>query len=398
MSNTVKQISIDLRILASRKVLDALNIKASTEAEMEASEVEDPDRAKLFTWKVELITANKKRYLVVENLATGYCAVTSISSKKETREIEGYITRAIDMSLFKERISPLNLQGFNSERRHFVWIESEHEANLDENTRKAELLDTHSEFHIPRENVQYKLTRILNRHDFTGVIPAEDDYSLRPHCAMAQLLSKTYGNPPYMRGAYNVTVNVPIPGYKFSRSLLIPRETTFRELHSILQTAFGWSNSHLHSFTVMSNKGSSLIIEPKSDDDFSFLSTAQTDNEAYDKPLVAVIGESAKLKYTYDFGDDWEHVFRFNKYNHEYNLPYATCTKGQGGPLPEDVGGPDGFLAFNEIIEDPDNPDYEEMMDWGGSFKDSVFDIDLLNEDLRLLYDFQDPYLNPMFW
>lgn len=398
MSITVKQISIDLRILASRKVLDALNIKAGSEAEVSISEVEDPDKAKLFTWKAEVITANKKKYLVAENLATGYCAIVSVPSKKVKREIEGYIIRAIDSGLFKERISPLNLQGFNSEKRHIVWIESEPEVNPEENARKAALLERHAEFHIPRENVQYKLTRILNRHEFTGVIPAEDDNSLRPHRAMAALLSKVYGNPPYMRGAYNVTVNVPIPGYKFSRSLLIPRETTFRELHSILQTAFGWSNSHLHCFTVMSNKGSSLIIEPKSDDDFSFLSTAQTDNEAYDKPLVAVIGESAKLKYTYDFGDDWEHVFRFNKYNRDYNLPYATCTKGQGGPLPEDVGGPYGFLDFNEIIDDPNNPDYEEMMDWGGSFKDSEFDIDILNEDLRVLYDFQDPYLNPFFW
>lgn len=398
MSNTVKQISIDLRILASRKVLDALNIKAGSEAEVSISEVEDPDKAKLFTWKAEVITANKKKYLVAENLATGYCAVVAIPSKREKREIEGYIIRSIGKGLFNERINPLNLQGFNTEKRHIVWIESAHETNQKENAKNATLLERYAEFHIPRENVQSKLSRILNRHDFTGVIPDEDDNSLRPHRAMAELLSKVYGNPPYMKGAYNVTVNVPIPGYKFSRSLLIPRETTFRELHSILQTAFGWSNSHLHSFTVTSNKGYSLNIEPKSDDDFSFLSTAQTDNEAYDKPLVAVIGESAKLKYTYDFGDDWEHVFRFNKYNHEYNLPYATCTKGQGGPLPEDVGGPDGFLTFNEIIEDPDNPDYEEMMDWGGSFKDSVFDIDLLNEDLRLLYDFQDPYLNPMFW
>lgn len=390
--------SVDLRILASRKVLDALNIKAGIEAGVSAPAVEDPDRDRLFTWKAEAIAANKKKYLVVENLATGYCSVISLPSKKETREIEGYISRSIDIGLFNERVSPLNLQGFNSDRRHIVWIETGREASKEENARKAALLDRYSEFHIPRDNVQYKLTRILNRHDFTGVIPAEDDNRLRPQCAMAELLSKFYGYPPYMRGAYNVMVKVPIPGYKFSRSLLIPRETTFRELHSILQTAFGWSNSHLHCFTVAIDKETSLIIEPKSDDDLSFMSMAQTDHEAYDKPLVTVIGESAKLTYTYDFGDNWEHVFRFNKYNREYNLPYATCTKGQGATPPEDVGGPYGFLDFNEIIEDPDNPDYEEMMDWGSYFKDRVFDIDLLNEDLRQLYDFQDPYLNTFFW
>ena len=398
MSNTAKQISSDMRILAPRKVLDALNIKAVTEAGVSEPEVEDPDRVKLFTWKAEVIVANKKKYLVAENIATGYSVAISISSNKTVSEIESNIFSAFRTCLFKERINPFNIQGFNSEIRHIKWVESDNEDNMDEDTRKVGLIKDHAEFHIPKETVQHKLTRIINRHAFKGVIPAEDDHRSRPHCGMAELLSKTYGYPPYMKGAYNVTVKVPIPGYKLSRSLLIPRETTFRELHSILQTAFGWSNSHLHNFTIMNNRRPALIIEPKADDNFGFFSMAQTDHEAYDKPLVSVIGESAKLLYTYDFGDNWEHVFRFNKYNPDYNLPYATCTKGQGVTPPEDVGGPYGFLEFNAIIDDPENPEYEEMMDWGGSFKDRSFDIDFLNEDLRLLYEFKDPYLNPFFW
>ena len=34
------------------------------------------------------------------------------------------------------------------------------------------------------------------------------------------------------------------------RRLLVPAEATIAQLHDVLQTAFGWSGEHLHSFTV----------------------------------------------------------------------------------------------------------------------------------------------------
>ena len=34
------------------------------------------------------------------------------------------------------------------------------------------------------------------------------------------------------------------------RRVLVPGEMTLAELHEVMQTAMGWSNSHLHEFEV----------------------------------------------------------------------------------------------------------------------------------------------------
>lgn len=104
------------------------------------------------------------------------------------------------------------------------------------------------------------------------------------------------------------------------RRLVVRTDTTYAQLHVILQIAFGWDNSHLHSFTPAWNRR--LAYEPAEymdDDTFS-----------KDSHGVAIYPDLQKgsINYTYDFGEDWQHIIVLEKVGEAKHVP--TCLTGRG--------------------------------------------------------------------
>jgi hypothetical protein len=53
---------------------------------------------------------------------------------------------------------------------------------------------------------------------------------------------------------------------------------------------------------------------------------------------------------------------------------------------PEDCGGTWGYQNFLEIIQDPEHPEHEEMLEWvGGSFDPEDAELDEANQQLKLI-------------
>ena len=81
------------------------------------------------------------------------------------------------------------------------------------------------------------------------------------------------------------------------RRLLVPSGIRLDQLHAIFQVAMGWTDSHLHAFTIGGKRYGMHI------DDF-------LDNERDEKKftvLQALGAERTSFRYEYDFGDDWQH-------------------------------------------------------------------------------------------
>jgi hypothetical protein len=95
-------------------------------------------------------------------------------------------------------------------------------------------------------------------------------------------------------------------------------------------------------------------------------------------------GRVKKFSYTYDFGDNWEHVVLVEKVlDPEPGLHYPRCLAGKRACPPEDCGGPWGYADFLAAIQDPRHKQHEEMTDWiGGEFDPEAFDLDDVNEAL----------------
>jgi len=79
------------------------------------------------------------------------------------------------------------------------------------------------------------------------------------------------------------------------RRITVPAGLTLDLLHEVIQQVMGWEDGHLHVFsTPWRNYG-------VPDSDLGYADEAKV-------TLAEVLAEAGtRLRYTYDFGDDWEH-------------------------------------------------------------------------------------------
>lgn len=161
---------------------------------------------------------------------------------------------------------------------------------------------------------------------------------------------------------------------KIWRRLLIDSNILLVDLHRIIQTTMGWTNSHLHIF-------SDGIVEysPK---EFEVENAKDSRIVRLDKILKE---EKSKINYVYDFGDNWEHDLILEKIlppDNQSQIP--KCIAGKRKCPPEDCGGIWGYSDMLEILKQPDHEEYESYIEWlGYIFDPAYFDKDEINERLR---------------
>lgn len=161
------------------------------------------------------------------------------------------------------------------------------------------------------------------------------------------------------------------------RRLLVPATITLPKLHRLLQLAMGWTNSHLHSFTVDDKTFGMAGL-----DDFGELDMLDERRQT----LEATLGEANReFVYEYDFGDSWRCRITAKALAHP-NLEwhYPLCTDGARAGPPDDCGGPLGYEEFLAAIKDPQHEEHESMLIWiGGAFDPEGFDLNAINRTLR---------------
>ena len=162
-----------------------------------------------------------------------------------------------------------------------------------------------------------------------------------------------------------------------SRRVQVPGEATLAVLHEVVQSALGWTNSHLHEFDV---DGARYGVP---DPDWG---VDQVAAETKAK-LFRLVGPGDRLGYVYDFGDNWTHTLTVkNIAVPEPGVRYPRCVSGRGACPPEDVGGPWGYDEFQAALADPSHPDHDERTEWAdGPFDPNRFDLDEINQALEWL-------------
>lgn len=159
------------------------------------------------------------------------------------------------------------------------------------------------------------------------------------------------------------------------RRLLVPAGLTLDMLHDTLQAAMGWYDCHLHEFHI----GQKRYGEPDPEDGLMGLPEVSNERSAY---LFMVLGKAgAKARYTYDFGDNWEHAIVVEKVlQPEPGIAYPICLGGKLHCPPEDCGGIPGYYDLLAAISDPAHKEHEDMLDWlGGDYDPEVFSVEDVN-------------------
>jgi hypothetical protein len=126
------------------------------------------------------------------------------------------------------------------------------------------------------------------------------------------------------------------------RLVEVPSTLMLDALHPILQTAMGWTDSHLHQFSL----GDPQVHWPVERYLTAFdIEEGDEGVAEADVRLDELLQEPGdELRYTYDFGDGWDHVLRLEASRLRSDEdPPAALLDGRRACPPEDCGGPYGY-------------------------------------------------------
>ena len=132
----------------------------------------------------------------------------------------------------------------------------------------------------------------------------------------------------------------------------------------------GWDGGHLHAFNVAGRHyGDPGLVDDVADEDRMTLNGL-------------IKAHVKRFRYTYDFGDDWDHIVAIEKTQPAaYGQSYPLCVAGKRNCPPEDCGGVWGYAELMEILADPAHPERAERLEWMGEedFDPEAFDIERTN-------------------
>ncbi len=154
------------------------------------------------------------------------------------------------------------------------------------------------------------------------------------------------------------------------RRLLVPAAMGLDRLHQVIQAVMGWQDYHLHVFS----------------DGQTEYGVPDPELEFRDERAATLGGllphEGSLARYTYDFGDDWEHEIVLEKeVAAEPSVAYPVCVAGVGACPPEDCGGAWGYEHLREVLADPSSEEHQDMLAWLGLDEATEFDPHRFDKD-----------------
>jgi hypothetical protein len=174
---------------------------------------------------------------------------------------------------------------------------------------------------------------------------------------------------------YQLRVSLQDSGPEIWRRLLVPGEATLKNLHWVIQSAMGWTNSQLHVFHV----GDKAFSDPE-------LAVKRTKDEAKVqlRKIAPKVGQT--LVYEYDLRDRWLHTVEVESVaaEDERYPGHPLCLDGANACPPENCGGVRGYYALLKALADPRHPGHKEaVIRLGATFDLRTFLLDGVNKALR---------------
>lgn len=159
------------------------------------------------------------------------------------------------------------------------------------------------------------------------------------------------------------------------------KDGTLDKLHEHIQTAMGWTNSHLHQFEIggVVYGDPELLYEGWQDETPPVDSLITRISE-----IVPQDGKRFGFRYEYDFGDGWQHEVLFEGcLRAGKGERYPLCVEGERACPPEDVGGVWGYAEFLEALADPNHEQHDDYTEWAGPFDSEEFDAEKVTKAMR---------------
>ena len=372
-------------IQCTKKLLDELKIKPEGTKETEL----------LFSWHANIIKVNRRKTVVLVNDQNRYVIVLHGLKANDFAKLDVLILQAIRETFQHEGITDEIIEQFIAQSNGITYTKTKDKTFVARMNKSCETiyffeesLESHS---IIQTTISARVSRDLVGH-------GKNKY-IYPNEEMFKDLEAFAGRPIFSLEAAELQITLALEDYYIKRRLVVPVNRTFSQLHRIIQEAFGWKNYHLYEFYIYDKNSSGYELSTNhsashkeghktiahlvyGEEAFEYES-----NEQMKLATEAKLSEyvPAKIKYNYDFGDDWQHYIEVEKVITDYNFYHPVCLAGKGNTPPEDVGGEAGFKDFLEIISDPNHPEYNSTVSWGRMQGYKEFDIETVNRILKKL-------------
>jgi hypothetical protein len=157
---------------------------------------------------------------------------------------------------------------------------------------------------------------------------------------------------------------------KIWRRIQIP-DCKLNTLHYHIQAVMGWENCHLHHFDIKGERhGIPEHLDYGGDGD------VVDSRKVLVSEIVPADGKKLAFRYTYDFGDNWEHEVLFEGLvKPDPSTKYPVCIEGERAGPPENCGGTPGYEYLLEVLADPRHEEHRDMLKWvGEDFDPALFD------------------------
>ena len=137
------------------------------------------------------------------------------------------------------------------------------------------------------------------------------------------------------------------------RRVEVPVDANLKMLHDVIQGAMGWLDYHLWEFEA-GDRRYGLPDPDWPDDELSAAKNA--------KVKTLIDRGVRQLLYTYDMGDNWEHIVTLEALeDSEAGTKYPRYVEGEHRAPPEDCGGTPGFEVFLDAVTDPSHSEHEDV-------------------------------------
>jgi hypothetical protein len=159
------------------------------------------------------------------------------------------------------------------------------------------------------------------------------------------------------------------------------RDSSLDKFHERIQTAMGWTNSHLHDFEIKGERYGDPWLLEENFDEFGY----EDSRETRLAQILPRSGERFVFEYKYDFGDRWRHHVLFEGcLKAPPGERYPLCVEGERACPPEDSGGAPGYQELLRSISDPEDDEHELIVKWvGRPFDPAGFDAERVTKRMR---------------
>lgn len=208
-------------------------------------------------------------------------------------------------------------------------------------------------------------------------------------------------------GAYQFLVTLKDVTPKVWRRIAVPATLDFYDLHSIIQTSVGWTDSHLFNFSIVDPINDKMIEmvgdEESVQENFAMAQYYMKNPPKKDKMAIDLyqrfirtqvllardvyldvyVNVFTEFLYKYDFGDGWVHDVVMERVIEDYEDDFPKVLEGTGTCPPEDIGGPTGFDHFKLVMKDKEDPEHAHIKAWAKSQGYRKFNLARVNADLK---------------